>query len=65
MINRDRTLIIFGALAVITVTNVLSKSSNNLRDPFLDLLESIYIRIVCSHGMLIVALALDQRVMVA
>ena len=65
MINRDKTLIIFGALAVITVTNVLSKSSNNLREPFLGLLESTYIRIVCSHGMLIVALALDQRVMVA
>ena len=65
LINPDRTLIVSGALAVITVPKILSKSLKNLRDPFLDLLERIiYTRIVCSHGILVV-LALDETVMVA
>lgn len=62
MINPGRTLIVFGALALIIVTKVISK---NLCDPFLDLLERIiYMRIVCGHGILKVVFALDQRVMV-
>ena len=62
MINPGRTLIVFGALALIIVTKVIWK---NLCDPFLDLLERIiYMRIVCSHGILKVVFALDQRVMV-